>query len=323
MTPTARPDPVLLRAAGAVPWRRRRGSLEVAIVHRPAYDDWAWAKGKLDPGEEYPTAAVREVEEETGLRVRLGRPLPSAEYEFVDRKGVRCRKRVRYWAGEVVGGSGRLDNEIDQVLWLDVPSALAQLDYARDREQLRALVRHSQAGALTTWPLVVVRHAKALPRSKWSDDDRLRPLDSRGERRALEMISLLDAFGVQRLVSSPSTRCVDTLAPYAQERGIELRTKPSLSEEVFAVEPERAVRRLRKVLERGVATALCSHGPVLPSLLEELVVHATPGTPEGDAIVAELTDAAESSMAKGELVVCHLTGHGEDARVVAVERYLP
>lgn len=319
-TPT---EPVLLRAAGAVPWRRRRGELEVAMVHRPAYDDWAWAKGKLDPGEQYPTAAVREVEEETGLRVRLGRPLPSADYEFVDKKGVRCRKRVRYWAGEVVGGDGRLVNEIDQVLWLDVPSALAQLDYARDREQLRALVRCSQEATLTTWPLVVVRHAKARPRAKWEGDDRLRPLDARGEQRALDVVPLLDAFGVRRLVTSPSTRCADTLAPFAAERGLDLRLKPSLSEEVFAQAPQRAVRRLRKELERGVPTALCSHGPVLPALLEELMVHASPGTTEGDAILAELSDAAESAMAKGELLVCHLAGRGEDARVVAVERYLP
>ena len=63
-------------AAGTLPWRRRRGQLQVALVHRPKYDDWSWAKGKLDPGEEWPAAAARETHEETALEVRLGRPLP-------------------------------------------------------------------------------------------------------------------------------------------------------------------------------------------------------------------------------------------------------
>ena len=66
----------VIPAAGTVPWRRRRGALEVAVVHRPKYDDWSWAKGKLDPGEDWPVAAVRETREETGLEVRLGLPLP-------------------------------------------------------------------------------------------------------------------------------------------------------------------------------------------------------------------------------------------------------
>ncbi|GMA20799.1 NUDIX hydrolase [Arsenicicoccus piscis] len=177
-------DRPVIGAAGALPWRRRGDRLEVALVHRPAYDDWSWAKGKLDPGEDWPVAAVREVEEETGLQVRLGRPLPLAEYSFVDKRGQVADKQVRYWAGEVVGGHGRLLNEIDEVAWLDVPSAMTRLDYARDREQLRAVVRHDQAGTLETWPLAIVRHAKAVPRGKWSKDDWLRPLDATGRARA-------------------------------------------------------------------------------------------------------------------------------------------
>jgi ADP-ribose pyrophosphatase YjhB (NUDIX family) len=83
-----------------------RGELKVALVHRPRYDDWSWAKGKLDPGEEWPVAAVREVFEETGLHVRLGRPLPSAAYTVLSGSGPRVAKEVRYWAAEVVGGDG-------------------------------------------------------------------------------------------------------------------------------------------------------------------------------------------------------------------------
>ena len=77
----------VIPAAGTLPWRRRRGTLEVALVHRPKYDDWAWAKGKLDPDESWPTAAARETHEETALEVRLGRPLPSAAYTVLDGEG--------------------------------------------------------------------------------------------------------------------------------------------------------------------------------------------------------------------------------------------
>ena len=107
------------------------------MVHRPKYDDWSWAKGKLDPGEEYPVAATRETAEETGLDVHLGMPLPPASYTVLDRTGVPATKQVRYWAAEVVGGQGRLVNEIDEVAWLDVLTAHDRLDYARDRDQLR------------------------------------------------------------------------------------------------------------------------------------------------------------------------------------------
>ena len=136
----------LIPAAGTLPWRRRRGDLEVAMVHRPKYDDWSWAKGKLDPGEDWPVAAVRETQEETGLEVRLGLPLPPTTYT-VDSSGDTATKEVRYWSAEVVGGTGELENEIDEVTWLDVAAAHDKLDYARDREQLRALVRADAAGA--------------------------------------------------------------------------------------------------------------------------------------------------------------------------------
>ena len=98
--------PSLIPAAGTLPWRRRGGRLEVALVHRPKYDDWSWAKGKLDPGEQPCVAAARETLEETGLQVRLGRPLPSSVYPVLDPEGAPATKEVHYWAAKVVGGSG-------------------------------------------------------------------------------------------------------------------------------------------------------------------------------------------------------------------------
>jgi 8-oxo-dGTP diphosphatase len=310
-------------AAGTVPWRRRRGQLEVALVHRPKYDDWSWAKGKLDPGEDWPVAAVRETLEETSLAVDLGRPLPGAEYTVLDGTGQPATKEVRYWAAEATSPAGPLQNEIDEVRWLDVVAASDRLDYARDRDQLRALVRADKAGTLTTWPLALVRHARAVGRGAWEADDRDRPLDDVGRDRATAIAALLAAYGVRRLVTSPSLRCADTLRPYAAQLGAPLRTKEGLSEEGYAAEPARAGRHLARLVERGTPAALCSHGPVVPELLMTLLALVDPDEPDADLAGAALRAAADDRMGKGEVLVAHLAGSGAQAKVVAVERHLP
>lgn len=127
---------VVVEAAGAVVWRRTaKGHLEVLLVHRPRYDDWTLPKGKLDPGETAEAAARREVEEETGLRGRLGPALPSVRY--TDRQ--QRAKRVRYWAMQVDGGGFVPNDEVDEVRWLRLGPALEQLTYAHDRPVLEAL----------------------------------------------------------------------------------------------------------------------------------------------------------------------------------------
>ena len=314
----------VIPAAGTVPWRRRKGRLEVALVHRPKYDDWAWAKGKLDPGEDWAVAAVRETHEETALEVRLGRPLPCASYTVLGKDGEPAAKEVRYWAAHVAGGTGELANEIDEVRWLDVAAANDLLDYARDRDQLRALVRADAGGALDTWPLALVRHAKAVPRGQWDDpDDQLRPLDRVGRERADAIVPLLAAYGVRRLVSSPSVRCADTIAPYAAWLGRPLRLKEGLSEEGHEADPTRAPDHLERLLRRGTPAVLCSHGPVLPALLGHLAGLVDDGSDDGPGAAKQLEEAAEEKMAKGEVLVAHLVGRGAEARVVAVERHLP
>ena len=117
-------------AAGGVVWRRGEGSLEVAVVHRPRYDDWSLPKGKLDPGEGFEEAALREVEEETGLRCRLGRFL--GETTYTDRKD--RLKLVRYWAMEPDDGEFTPNEEVDELLWLEPGEALERLSYDFDRE---------------------------------------------------------------------------------------------------------------------------------------------------------------------------------------------
>lgn len=310
-------------AAGTLPWRRRRGQLELALVHRPRYDDWSWAKGKLDPGEIFPVAATRETTEETGLHVRLGRPLPSSTYELRTRAGARGVKDVRYWAAEVVGGDGALEHEVDEVAWLAADEARRRLSYPRDLDQLGALVEADAAGTLTTWPLALVRHAKATPRAEWTGDDGFRPLDERGLRQAEELVPLLAAYGISRLVSSPSTRAADTIAPYAAATGERLRLKPGLSEEGHAADPAKAPHHLRRLVERGTPAALCSHGPVLPDLVAELVGLVDTTSRQGVLAHSILEDRLEQGMTKGEALVCHLVGTGDGAKVVAAERHHP
>ena len=126
----------LVRAAGGVIRRNgSRGGMRVAIVHRPGYDDWSFPKGKVDRGETLEETALREVEEETGLRCRLVTPLGCTAY--ADHKG---RDKVAcYWLMDVVGGRLRTGSEVDEVRWVTVDEAVDLLSYRRDRALLRAL----------------------------------------------------------------------------------------------------------------------------------------------------------------------------------------
>jgi 8-oxo-dGTP diphosphatase len=123
-----------VRAAGGVV---ARDGL-IALVHRPRYDDWTLPKGKLDAGESFEEAALREIEEETGLRARLVRELPETHYEVRGRP-----KLVRYWLMEVVSDPGFVANdEVDELRWLEPAQASALLSYERDRDVLAAATGH-------------------------------------------------------------------------------------------------------------------------------------------------------------------------------------
>lgn len=134
----------LVRAAGGVVWRvGERTHLEVLLVHRPKYDDWSFPKGKIDPGEGDEQCAVREVEEETGLRCVLGHELAGTSY--IDRKG--RPKVVRYWEMTVSGGEFAPNDEVDVVQWLTVDEADHLLSYDRDRALLGSFVSFAQVGS--------------------------------------------------------------------------------------------------------------------------------------------------------------------------------
>ncbi|MDR1214767.1 MAG: NUDIX hydrolase [Propionibacteriaceae bacterium] len=118
-----------IQAAGAVVWRRVGPEPEVALVHRPRYDDWSLPKGKAKAGESLPQTALREVAEETGLRIRLGPPLRPIRYLTEDGP-----KQVAYWLGHLLEARGRRpDDEVDQVVWLPLEQAQTRLTYADER----------------------------------------------------------------------------------------------------------------------------------------------------------------------------------------------
>ena len=262
-------------AAGAVV--TRRGS-EVLLVHRPRYDDWSFPKGKRDRDEHVVATAVREVAEETGLRVRLGPPLDAQRYPTAGRM-----KRVHYWAARVVGDDdvGRYvpNDEIDEVAWLPWEKAEARLTYDHDRDtlaQARPLRRSTRA-------LVVLRHGEASSRKAWRPDDRLRPLVQAGGHQAERLVPVLAAWDLSVLVSSSSTRCVQTATPYAAATGRRLDLRDVLSEEDATPDGVRTV--VDELLHVRGGSLVCTHRPVLPAVWDALGVEEVRLPPAGMLVV--------------------------------------
>ncbi len=280
-------------AAGAVVVRKGPDGREVLMVHRPKYDDWSFPKGKQDPGEHVTATAVREVLEETGVEVRLARPLRPQLYAV---SGGR-QKKVHYWVGQVVGDDDvstfQANDEVDRLGWFRLRAARERLTYLDDLDLLDQYGEHRRRTA----SLIVVRHAKAEKRGEWDGPDPVRPLVELGETHAAMLKPVLHAYGVSRVISSPSTRCFQTVAPYAEEQVLPVEAREELSEESY--DESAAKELLGEVIAAFEPTVLCSHRPVLPDLFAFLGV-------------------VEEPLAVTELVVMH---HDKDG-IVATERHL-
>jgi 8-oxo-dGTP diphosphatase len=130
---TIDPEAAQVKASGGLVLRRSDDGLQIALVHRPRYDDWSFPKGKLGKGESWEDAALREVEEEIGVRCRLGAELPPTSY--TDPKG--RDKVVRYWVMEPIEGEFEPSDEVDEMRWLSPEDAEQLLSYDHDRALLR------------------------------------------------------------------------------------------------------------------------------------------------------------------------------------------
>lgn len=261
-------------AAGAVLWRRNpdvTGGMEIAIIHRPRYDDWSLPKGKLDAGETPVVAAAREITEETGFVPRLGRHLIRVSYPLTDGR----RKEVDYWAAEALSGAFVPNGEVDELVWVPVKEAASRVSYTLDR---RVIKKFGELSADVT-TLLVVRHAKAGKRGDFPQDDKLRPLDAAGRAQAEALVPHLLAYGVTDLHSADRTRCIQTLAPTADEIGRDVIVEPTMTEEAYNDNPKAANARLLEISRLPGVHVVCSQGGVIPGLLDWLATRSSISLP--------------------------------------------
>ena len=289
-------------AAGAVLWRRGLpGDVELCLVHRPRYDDWSLPKGKLDRGETFAAAAVREIHEETGVRARLGPFLRDVRYPVDD-----GRKLVRYWAAEACSPADLTpDHEVDELRWVSADAAKGLLTYPHDAD---VVARFVEVGVPTS-VLLLVRHAKAGNRADWDGDDDLRPLTPPGAAQAEAIAELLPLFGPDRIASAPLVRCRATVEPLATALGLPIAEEPLLTEAAYVADPAATLRRLRELVAVPGVTVVSSQGGVIPDAVAELV---------RDAAVAVAVDRQDVASQKGSAWVLTV----RDGALVAAD-YVP
>lgn len=269
---TRESEPII--GAGALLWRQAENdAIEVALVHRPRYDDWTLPKGKLEVGEHLLACAVREIREETGAEAHFGPLLGEVTY---DTEGE--RKTVTYWSARAIEihEPTAPHEEIDQVQWQAPGAARALLTYDDDKEILNSFLEIGTG----TIPIVLLRHAKAVKRVDWDgDDDDDRPLDSKGEIQARQLSAILNAFGPLEVHASDANRCQQTASVLASHWGKSVITEPALSEYAYGRDPITALARTRDLLQLDRKIVICSHRPVLPHLAEVLLEDTLFDTP--------------------------------------------
>ena len=262
----------VVRAAGGVVWRQAAGlngeqQIEVAIIHRPRYDDWSIPKGKLVPGESDLEGAIREVAEETGYRVRVGRPL--GEVTYVKRMGTEDRQKVvRYWSMFAEGGMFTPTREVDQLRWVAVTEAVDNLTTERDQKLMQTFA--SLPAVART--VLLVRHGSAGSRSSWDGDDLSRPLDDLGKAQSDGLIWLLTRFDVREIVSAHYARCTMTVEPLSAAVGLSIREEPLVSEDGYPGREHAAASLLRSLGSENSAAVVSSHGDIIPEMIHRIAI---------------------------------------------------
>ena len=281
----------MIIAAGGVVWRETVDSkIELALIHRPKYQDWTFPKGKLDTGEEIISCAYREIMEETGLDIELGPFLGSVQYEAID--GL---KQVSYWSAKALDTSKDFyaNVEVDLLEWHEIDSAREKLTRDSDKEILEVFINSPYKAS----KLIMLRHAKALARSEWQSGDEDRPLDNLGQLQARRMHAVYQVFGVSQIHTSDAVRCYDTVIGLTNTLKIEPVITSKLSEYTFEKNKDKSLDYALELAEisrsTGETILLCSHNPVLPRMLERVAKKSSVELPEsklkpGDAWVVFL-----------------------------------
>jgi 8-oxo-(d)GTP phosphatase len=271
----------VVQSAGGVVWRATKpGDQQIALVHRPRYDDWSLPKGKLDGDEHLLEAAVREVLEETAVHAVPQARLPTIRY-LTGQPGV--EKIVHFWAMRAGTWTDRLpDDEIAEVRWVAPGSAAGLLSYAHDRGVVKAFLDLPPITAV----LALIRHAKAGKRSQWPGDDNLRPLEPAGFADADRLCRLLNLFQPTAVVSAEPLRCQQTVRPLGQD----IRTDPAFNKES---DPRMAAAAVRTLAEKGGVQVVCSQGELIPAVLAELTERGIPqfSTPKGSGWILSFAGA--------------------------------
>lgn len=308
--------PSVVLAAGAVCWRIVGGKTQVLLVHRKERADTSLPKGKLDPGETPPQTAVREIAEETGLSITLGAPLGTIEYTMPGGR----EKIVYYWAAEVdddiVDASTFVPNEeIAAVEWLPIKAARAALSYDRDQDVLDRFAERVKAGTARTFPIIALRHGKAVPPGSWDGPDATRPLLHRGLEQSQNVAPAVAAWSPKKLISSPATRCLATIEPVAALTGLPVKRSPGISQDAYEEGTAKVRSIVTKRIRKQESVVLCSHGPVLPEIIDA-VADAT-NTP----LDAPLRRAA--MLSTSEFTVLHVSVEHPENGLVAIETHGP
>jgi 8-oxo-dGTP pyrophosphatase MutT (NUDIX family)/phosphohistidine phosphatase SixA len=304
--------PVL--AAGAVCWRVVDGKPKVLVVYRAERADVSLPKGKVDPGETLPETAVREIQEETGLGVVLGAPLGTVEYQLPNGRD----KVVYYWSAEVNDHMLELarftpNSEIASLEWLSLKDARKKLDYAHDVDVIDRFAERFKAGNARTFPIIAVRHGKAVDPGLWDGPDSTRPLMQRGADQAAGIAKGIAAFAPERIISSTAVRCLTTVAPLSQLTGITVKPTDAISQDAYETGGSSVPEVVAKRLKRKVGAVLCSHGPVLPRIVAEIAARTES---EADAALRRA-----ASLNTGDFTVLHVSLEHPKSGLVAVETH--
>jgi 8-oxo-dGTP diphosphatase len=250
-------------AAGAVVWCQEKKEVQIALVHRPRYDDWSLPKGKQDGSESLIACAFREVIEETNLKVAFGPYIGDIEYFVAE--GL---KKVHYWSARLADDSPEFhsNEEVDLLEWHSVESAIEKVTRDSDREIIEKFVNTP----FDSYPLIMLRHAKALAREEWQSEDDDRPLEQLGQQQARRMLSLYQVYGLTQIHTSDAVRCHDTVEQMAHALDIPLTITNKVSEYTWKKNKEKAIDYAKDLIKINEPIILCSHNPVLPRMMEKL-----------------------------------------------------